>query len=376
MRLRVLFTSIVVAAALIYSAPAGADDLSGRRSQARAKQAQVRGQLDLALASDAAVESRLNTLNAEVTTSQNRLEDARRAQGAASAEFADATRRLADTTARLNETRLQLKAVAIRAYMRPLQQTASSAAADVNEVARGQALLTVALGTQGDVLDATRQAEHDRVQAKSVVQTALGTAAARTKVASDRSADLAGAQRAQQAVHAELQKRIADLRQETADLAAQESGIEALISAAAAKAAPGTGGGVFSAGPVSGTGLIWPIHGPVTSEFGPRWGGFHPGIDIAPPYGTPIHAAKDGVVIFAGPEGGYGNFVLIDHGGGIVTGYAHQSRIAVTQGQSVTQGQVIGFEGSTGDSTGPHLHFEVRVNAVPQNPRGFESGSP
>ncbi len=81
-------------------------------------------------------------------------------------------------------------------------------------------------------------------------------------------------------------------------------------------------------------------------------------------------------MIFAGPEGGYGNFVLIDHGGGIVTGYAHQSRIAVTQGQSVTQGQVIGFEGSTGDSTGPHLHFEVRVNAVPQNPRGFESGAP
>ena len=121
------------------------------------------------------------------------------------------------------------------------------------------------------------------------------------------------------------------------------------------------------------SGLIWPVHGPVAQEFGHNG---HPGIDIDAPYATPIHAAGNGVVIWAGWEGGYGNFVLIDHGNGLVTGYGHQSRIAVTRGQTVTQGDVIGYEGSTGYSTGPHVHFEVRINNVPHNPRLFIPGSP
>jgi murein DD-endopeptidase MepM/ murein hydrolase activator NlpD len=123
----------------------------------------------------------------------------------------------------------------------------------------------------------------------------------------------------------------------------------------------------------SASGLIWPVHGPVAQEFGHNG---HPGIDIDAPYGTPIHAAGNGVVIWAGWQGGYGNFVLIDHGQGLVTGYGHQSRIAVTRGQTVTQGQVIGYEGSTGYSTGPHVHFEVRVNNTPRNPRLFVPGNP
>jgi murein DD-endopeptidase MepM/ murein hydrolase activator NlpD len=371
-RLRVpLASSIVVAVVLVFATPAGADDPSSRRSQTKAKQAQVRGQLNLALASDAAVESRLNSLNAEVATGQNILEDARRAQGAASALVADASHRLADATTHLDQTRRQLQAVAVEAYMRPRQITALVAGFDVNEVARGQALLSVAAGSRTDALDASRQAQNDRQQAKSTMQGALATAASRTKVASDRAAALTAAQRAQQSAHAELQSRIAALQKESGALAVQQSGIEALI---AARSAPGSGD--FAAGPVSGTGLIWPLHGPVTSEFGPRWGGFHPGIDIAPPFGTPIHAAKAGVVIVAGPTGGYGNFVIIDHGGGLSTGYGHQSRLAVSLGQTVTQGQVIGYEGSTGASTGPHLHFEVRINGTVQNPRRFESGNP
>jgi hypothetical protein len=121
------------------------------------------------------------------------------------------------------------------------------------------------------------------------------------------------------------------------------------------------------------SGLIWPIHGPVAQEFGHNG---HPGIDIDAPYGTPIHAAGTGVVIWAGWQGGYGNFVLIDHGYGLVTGYGHQSRIAVTRGQKVSQGDVIGYEGSTGYSTGPHVHFEVRINNVPHNPRLYVPGNP
>ncbi|MDP9074613.1 MAG: peptidoglycan DD-metalloendopeptidase family protein [Actinomycetota bacterium] len=379
MRLRVLLTILIVAVALVQPAPARADDLGGKRNQTKAQQAQVRGQLDLALASDATVESRLNALNAEVSTGESRLEDAQRAQVGVSAQVADANRRLGEANARLGETRQRLQTVAVRAYMRPLQLPAGGRVADINTLARAQVLLGVAAASQTDAVDASRQAQADWRQAKSAMQTALATAAGRAKVALDRAAELISAQHAQQSAHSELQKRITDLRKESGDLAAQESGIETLIAtrAAAAQATlPSALTGSFSAGTVSGAGLTWPIHGPVTSEFGPRWGGFHPGIDIAPPFGTPIHAAKAGLVILAGPAGGYGNFVLIDHGGGLVTGYAHQSQLAVTQGQSVAQGQVIGYEGSTGDSTGPHLHFEVRINATPQNPRAYEAGSP
>ncbi|MEW2431426.1 M23 family metallopeptidase [Micromonospora sp. NPDC047644] len=98
----------------------------------------------------------------------------------------------------------------------------------------------------------------------------------------------------------------------------------------------------------------------VTSCYGQRWGTLHAGIDLALPSGTPIHAAAAGTVTQAGDASdGYGNSVFIDHGNGYLTHYAHQSRIAVTVGQAVKAGQVIGYEGATGDATGPHLHFEV-----------------
>jgi len=98
----------------------------------------------------------------------------------------------------------------------------------------------------------------------------------------------------------------------------------------------------------------------VTSCYGQRWGTLHAGIDLALPSGTPIHAAAAGTVTQAGDAAdGYGNSVFIDHGNGYLTHYAHQSRIAVTVGQAVKAGQVIGYEGATGDATGPHLHFEV-----------------
>jgi murein DD-endopeptidase MepM/ murein hydrolase activator NlpD len=122
---------------------------------------------------------------------------------------------------------------------------------------------------------------------------------------------------------------------------------------------------------VSGSGFIWPVAAPITSPFGWRWGRMHEGIDLGAAYGTPIAAAAAGAVIYAGWEGGYGNLVVIDHGGGIATAYGHQSRIAVSVGQSVSQGETIGYVGSTGHSTGPHLHFEVRVNGQAVDPLGY-----
>ena len=120
--------------------------------------------------------------------------------------------------------------------------------------------------------------------------------------------------------------------------------------------------------------FIWPVNGSVGSGFGPRIhpisGGsrMHTGVDIGASSGTPIKAADDGIVVMAGPNGGYGNWTLIDHGGGLATGYGHQSSIGVSRGQRVSRGEVIGRVGSTGASTGPHLHWEVRVNGNPVDP--------
>ena len=99
----------------------------------------------------------------------------------------------------------------------------------------------------------------------------------------------------------------------------------------------------------------------------------HEGIDIGAGYGTPIRAAASGTVIYCGWESGYGNLVVIDHGGSIATAYGHQSSIAVSCGQSVSQGQVIGYVGSTGHSTGPHLHFEVRGSTATRSTRSDTS---
>jgi murein DD-endopeptidase MepM/ murein hydrolase activator NlpD len=177
-------------------------------------------------------------------------------------------------------------------------------------------------------------------------------------------------------VSARSQKRVAlskvksserEAVSEAGALEQQSSALAAQIQAAQSAASPS-----YSApASHSSSGFIWPVSGPVTSPFGMRWGRMHTGIDIGVGYGTPIHAAAAGRVIYAGWMSGYGNLVFIDHGGGISTGYAHQSQIAVSLGESVSQGQVIGYVGCTGHCFGPHLHFEVRVNGNPVDPLGY-----
>jgi murein DD-endopeptidase MepM/ murein hydrolase activator NlpD len=117
--------------------------------------------------------------------------------------------------------------------------------------------------------------------------------------------------------------------------------------------------------------MIWPTNGAFTSPFGPRWGRLHAGIDIGAPEGTPIRAALSGKVVLAGWTGGYGNYTCIQHGGGLSTCYAHQSRYGTSVGANVSKGDVIGYVGNTGNSTGAHLHFETRVNGNPVNPMGY-----
>lgn len=127
-------------------------------------------------------------------------------------------------------------------------------------------------------------------------------------------------------------------------------------------------------GVASVTPSIWPAAGSVSSPYGLRWGGsdFHPGIDIANDMGTPIRATADGVVSVAGwNSGGYGNMVDIDHGNGVMTRYGHASYVVVTPGQHVRRGQVIAYMGSTGYSTGPHVHYEVRINGQAVDPSSY-----
>ena len=150
----------------------------------------------------------------------------------------------------------------------------------------------------------------------------------------------------------------AALQAQSANLAAQIHASRATVTYSSSDSTP------------SASGLIWPVSGPVVSPFGMRWGRMHEGIDIAVGYGTPIVAAASGVVIYAGWMGGYGNLIIIDHGGGLATAYGHQSSFAVGGG-SVSQGQTIGYVGCTGHCFGPHLHFEVRINGSPVDPLGY-----
>jgi|SRR5215472_1609659 len=127
---------------------------------------------------------------------------------------------------------------------------------------------------------------------------------------------------------------------------------------------------------------IWPVMGHITDSFGERLdpfsgeGAFHTGVDVASDYGAPVHATADGVVTIAEPHAGYGRLVVIDHGFGITTWYAHLSAYSAVVGSRVKRGEVVGYTGISGRSTGPHVHYEVRVNNAPVNPWRYMKSSP
>jgi murein DD-endopeptidase MepM/ murein hydrolase activator NlpD len=159
-----------------------------------------------------------------------------------------------------------------------------------------------------------------------------------------------------------------DIHRLEGDIADIQGDIQAQIQAATE-----TSTTPLPAGPIQGgaSGYIWPVNGPVTSPYGPRWGRMHEGVDIAVPAGTPIRATASGTVILAAYTSGYGNYTCIDHGGGLSSCYAHQSSYATSDGASVSQGEVIGYVGCTGSCFGDHLHFEIRVNGAAVDPLGY-----
>jgi murein DD-endopeptidase MepM/ murein hydrolase activator NlpD len=223
------------------------------------------------------------------------------------------------------------------------------------------------LQRQGSLKDQLDDAQNDLRKEQAKAQEAQQVAATERDRVGQLRIQADGEREQVAAAEQHEQQVIEGIRARKADFEAQYNAVQAQIAAMVSRGNPTPGNHRF----------IWPVNGPVTSGFGPRshpiYGGtrMHTGVDIAASQGTPIKAAGDGVVKMAGWNGGYGNWTLVDHGGGLATGYGHQSRIAVSVGQHVSTGQVIGYVGSTGASTGPHLHWEVRVNGNPVDPMGW-----
>jgi murein DD-endopeptidase MepM/ murein hydrolase activator NlpD len=252
--------------------------------------------------------------------------------------FAD----MLDRTAFLDKISEQDRAIVSR--VRRLKKETTALANDLEEL-RGQ---------KQDAADAILAQKNEVAQARAAVverQNALASARAerRTVLSSVRDSrshlegDLRALEKEQAAVRARLQS------------------------------AQGGAGGAAPAGPIKrgSGGLIWPANGPVVSPFGMRWGRLHAGIDIAVPTGTPVRASQSGRVVISGWTGGYGNYICVAHGGGLSTCDGHNSSLSASVGQSVQQGQVIAISGNTGNSTGPHIHFEVRINGSPVDPMGY-----
>jgi murein DD-endopeptidase MepM/ murein hydrolase activator NlpD len=212
------------------------------------------------------------------------------------------------------------------------------------------------------------------------MQAEVARSEARAEVAAERARAAKAALEREQArateARAGRQALLASVRGDRHEVEAETKGLEKRSAALAAEIRKAQGlppapSGSVAVGPPSAAGLVWPVHGTLTSGFGPRWGRMHEGIDIAGGSGTPIAAAATGTVISAGWSGGYGQLVVLDHGNGLSTAYAHLSSIAVSAGQTVPQGSVVGGMGTTGSSTGVHLHFEVRVNGSAVDPLGY-----
>ena len=392
-----LLALVTVVLASNFVTGAVADELSARaeREAARAKRAQLASQLDTLRASDRELDAAVAALDSQVAAQTAETKAAESAVAGAAVAIAAAEDRLAATEARLRRLDEDMAERAVNAYMRPGEGVVAEVlrSRTLGEASRRRALLQHVAGNGRDLADQLRAAREDEATRREALKQARAIAAERRRKASGRLRALTETRAQQVRVRAALESRIGEFIAEADQVAALEATLSETIrreeAAAAARAAllraarppaparpvptpPAAGRrNSMPPPPLLSAGLIWPVNGRVTSGFGVRWGRMHQGIDISASTGTPIRAAKAGVVITAGTMGGYGNVVIVSHGGGFSTLYAHQSRLGCEQGQEVAQGEIIGYVGSTGHSTGPHLHFETRVNGAAQNPMRY-----
>ncbi len=371
--------ALVLAVLLLSALPAraAAADPDDRRQAARTKRAQAAAQLDTLKANGMQLEAAVQALDAGIAIQASATQSAQQAVAAAEEAVDAAKIRLASTETRMGELRKKVSAVAIKAYINPggvpLLDIVKSK--DFAEASRRQSLMSHVVSVDRSVLGELRAVRQDQQIEQANLVRLRDEAQERKRVAAEKLAELERARADQMRLKAALDVRIREYTAEVEALAREEANITRVIqtrqSGSSGSAAPSGGRVQVAARPSGSGGLVWPSNGGVSSPFGMRWGRMHNGIDIDSGFGAPIRAAKAGVVIMAGYNGGYGNCVIIDHGGGFTTLYAHQSRMAVGDGQSVGAGEVIGYVGGTGNVTGPHLHFETRMGGVPQNPMNY-----
>ena len=242
-----------------------------------------------------------------------------------------------------------------------MQTEALLASDSISEFIQRSESLDQALRFDQMVMDDLARIADQSTKAKALLTRDRSEAAAVRRGIAERAAELADVIAVKQVAEAQLGGQISAYQREVAELEREQARILAIIRARQ----------THSTGPISRKGFIWPFRGPITSDYGPRWGGYHTGIDINCETGDRIVASKAGKVIAAEWGGGYGRMVIIDHGNGVSTLYAHNSALYVSEGRSVSRGQRIAACGETGRAYGDHLHFEVRINGNHTNPRNF-----
>jgi murein DD-endopeptidase MepM/ murein hydrolase activator NlpD len=358
------------------------DELRRLRSALEAEQAGLRRNIAANDARRGLLTTELEELAAVLGSSEARLDSADERLAAVRADLAAKDGELNMMEDRLGRTLHVVDARAVGIYKRGPSSTFALlfGVRGFADLLRRLAYVFQIAQTDGEHIAAMRRERQEIVAARALL------ALLRDKAASD--ADDVRAERdrvaaakqtldsEQAEVGSELRAqyaRLGNLAQQKAQFVAEEHE----LSIESARISAFLSGQSNTPPTVSPKGMMWPVDGPVTSGFGWRvhpvfhTRRFHSGIDIAAAYGTPIHAAASGKVIFAGSDTGYGNYVIVYHGGQIATLYAHMSLISVPNGAGVVRGQIIGHVGCTGYCTGPHVHFEVRVDGKPVDPIGW-----
>ncbi len=392
MSMRRLWVVLGLTLALVFAASAAGQDPEAEKAQVDQRLAELQAEISAAKEQEGVLTSQLGAVVSELRAAQSAVEQAEGSLDLLEAELVSEQERLERLTALLGEQTRRLHRLQ-REYRRAVEILEARVRAIYIEEEPDALSVLVSATTFGDLIDGyefvsrigrqdqriagqvesakrraaekRRATEHTERLAAATVSVIAARAdearSVRNELASNRDT-LAAARRLKRSALATSRDTREEYLQEVEALAAQSASLAAAIRDAQAVAGS-TGAGVPSA-----SGFIWPMNGAVVSGYGMRWGRLHEGIDIAASTGTPIWAAAAGTVIHAGWLGGYGNLVVVDHGNGLATAYAHASAILVGVGQQVAQGESVALVGSTGNSSGPHLHFEVRVNGVAVDP--------